>query len=161
MSAKDHDYLRTKRELTFKAQGLQLDLRLRRGHLPGDRHSCSATTAWTQALERAPRSALSTPRQYERLEVWQWGSTPKPQALLPIQPGWMKEMDKECGTAVPPQPATPEAPPAQQGVFRSCCKVQHRSSVAGGSEQHPAAEEAILNRSAARGCEGDVSVSQR
>lgn len=73
MSAKHHNYLRTKRELTFKAKGLQLHRRLRRGHLPGDHHSCSATTP---APETAPCPAPSAPHQYERLEVWQQAARP-------------------------------------------------------------------------------------
>lgn len=93
MSAKHHSYLRTKRELIFKAQGLQLDLRLRRGYLPEDHHSCRA------ALWRQPHVQ---PRAVQEAEGLATDSMPKPQAFLPTQPGWMKEMDKECATPVLP-----------------------------------------------------------
>lgn len=68
------------------------------------------------------------------------GSTPKPQEFLPAQPGRTKEMDKDCGTAVP----------AQQPLGLHPLTREYFGH---------AVKEAILNRLAARGREGSISVS--
>lgn len=122
MSAEHHNYLRTKRELTFKAKGLQLGLWLRRDHLPGEHQSCRTPTAGTQALERTSLLALSTPPR-------RFGNRQHPQT--PGISACSARMNKGYGQGVwncsPSPSSNPWGPTGWPGSISkwSRCEVQH------------------------------------
>lgn len=125
MSAKHHSYLRSERELTFKARGLRLDLRLRRGHLPGDTIP-AVQRQHEPGLWREPR-VQSHVQPRARLGLEATAECPSPRCCCPSSQdeGWKSH---RAGSAAPPGSTWP-------GAFRQCCQLRAAPGCRGSGSQ--------------------------